>query len=183
MFTELVWTKYQFWWKKNYAWLSVDICSDDRCIKNLTNSLFHVVMLSCKLFNNFKAIVSIVLSIVFENLMGGNNILGGSFKRVPPDNPHSRNAPPVTGSMRKISKNVSLAHIWKCSSFCIQIIKQINGLSNGWWKTSVVNMHSSLSIVESLVFRIGLINYKLPCLLPACLVLFVTLFDLIPQDS
>ena len=42
-------------------------------------------------------------------------------------------------------------------------------------------MHSSLSIVESLVFRTGLINYKLPFLLPACLVLFMTLFDLIPQ--
>ena len=40
-----------------------------------------------------------------------------------------------------------------------------------------------LSIVESLVFRTVLIKYKLPCSLPACLVLFVTLFDLIPQDS
>ena len=49
MFSELVW-KMVVLTKKNYPWPSVDSCSDYKYKKMLNNSLFKVVMHSCKLF-------------------------------------------------------------------------------------------------------------------------------------
>ena len=99
--------------KNNYVWLSVDIYSGHKYIKNLANGLSKVAMLSCKLFNNLKQLFLLFFLLFMKIWGGGGNKLleGDSFKRVPLKSSTAKMHPCNREHVKDFQKNIPLAHI------------------------------------------------------------------------